>query len=105
MITNNGWKRLAKKQHENAPKSTSEKLQAVSNTNSARNERILHEIISKGLIKSKILVFEGPVFSQYEKQLQESNQVSKIHEICFVIYKVKKMYYKHFLKWLQTISK
>ena len=57
-----------------------EKLQLISNTNMVTKEELLHKFIAKDVIKNKMINVAGQMFIEYEKELDNSNQIIKGYE-------------------------
>ena len=57
-----------------------EKLQLISNTNMVTKEELLHKFIAKDVIKNKMINVAGQMFTEYEKELDNSNQIIKGYE-------------------------
>ena len=72
-------KELEIKQDENTINDIAEKLELVSNTNMVTKEELLHKFIAKDVIKKMINV-AGQMFIEYEKELDNSNQIIKGYE-------------------------
>ena len=64
------------KQDENTINDIAEKLELTSNTNMITKEELLHKFIAKDVIKKMINV-AGQMFIEYEKELDNSNQIIK----------------------------
>ena len=54
-----------------------EKLRLVSNTNMVTKEKLLHKFVAKDVIKNKMINVAGQMFIEYEKELDNSNQIIK----------------------------
>ena len=57
-----------------------EKLELVSNTNMVTKEELLQKFIAKDVIKNKMINVAGQMFIEYEKELDNSNQIIKGYE-------------------------
>ena len=57
-----------------------EKLKLVSNTNMVTKEELLHKFIAKDVIKNKMINVAGQMFIEYEKEIDNSNQIIKGYE-------------------------
>ena len=68
------------KQDEDTVLDVAEKLKLVSNTNMATKEELFHKFITKDVIKNKMITVAGEMFIQYEKELDNSNQIIKGYE-------------------------
>ena len=68
------------KQDENTIKDIAEKLELVSNTNMVTKEELLQKFVAKDVIKNKMITVAGQMFIEYEKQLDNSNQIIKGYE-------------------------
>ena len=68
------------KQDEDTVYDVAEKLKLVSNTNMATKEELLHKFIAKDVIKNKMINVAGQMFIEYEKELDNSNQIIKGYE-------------------------
>ena len=68
------------KQDENTKNDIAEKLELVSNTNMVTKQELLHKFIAKEVIKNKMINVAGQMFIDYEKELDNSNQIIKGYE-------------------------
>ena len=68
------------KQDENTINDIAEKLELISNTNMVTKEELLEKFITKDVIKNKMINVAGQTFIEYEKQLENSNQIFKAYE-------------------------
>ena len=68
------------KQDENTINDIAEKLQLVSNTNMVTKEELLQKFIAKDVNKNKMINVAGQMFIEYEKELDNSNQIIKGYE-------------------------
>ena len=68
------------KQDENTINDIAEKLELISNTNMVTKEELLEKFIAKDVIKNKMINVAGQTFIEYEKQLENSNQIFKAYE-------------------------
>ena len=68
------------KQDENTINDTAEKLELVSNTNMVTKEELLQKLVAKDVIKIKMITIAGQMFIEYEKELDNSNQIIKEYE-------------------------
>ena len=68
------------KQDEDTVIDVAEKLKLVSNTNMATKEELLHKFVAKDIIKNKMINAAGQIFIEYEKELDNSNQIIKGYE-------------------------
>ena len=57
-----------------------EKLKLVSNFNMVTKEELLHKFIAKDVKKNKMINVPGQMFIEYEKELDNSNQIIKGYE-------------------------
>ena len=57
-----------------------EKLELISNTNMATKEELLQKFIAKDVIKNKMINVAGQMFIEYEKEIDNSNQIIKGYE-------------------------
>ena len=57
-----------------------EKLELVSNTNIVTKEELFHKFVAKDVIKNKMINVAGQMFIEYEKELDNSNQIIKGYE-------------------------
>ena len=57
-----------------------EKLELVSNTNMVTKEELLQKFIAKDVITNKLITVAGQMFIEYEKELDNSNQIIKGYE-------------------------
>ena len=67
------------KKDESTVYNIAEKLKLVSNTNMVTKE-LLHKFIAKDVIKNKMIDVAGQMFVEYEKELDNSNQIIKGYE-------------------------
>ena len=67
-------------QDEDTAIDVAEKLKLVSNTNMVTKEELLHKFIAKDVIKNKMINVAGQMFIEYEKELDNSNQIIKGYE-------------------------
>ena len=68
------------KKDESTVYNIAEKLKLVSNTNMVTKEELLHKFIAKDVIKNKMIDVAGQMFVEYEKDLDNSNQIIKGYE-------------------------
>ena len=68
------------RQDEDTVLDVAEKLKLVSNTNMVAKEELLHKFIVKDVIKKKMINVAGQMFIEYEKELDNSNQIIKCYE-------------------------
>ena len=68
------------KQDENTINDIAEKLELVSNTNMITKEELLQKFVAKDVIKNKMINVAGQMFIEYEKELDNSNQIIKGYE-------------------------
>ena len=73
-------KEQAIRQDEDSVIDIAEKLKFVSNTNMATKEELLHKFIAKGVIKNKMINVAVQMFIEYEKEIDNSNQIIKGYE-------------------------
>ena len=57
-----------------------EKVLVASNTIMVTKKELLQQLIDKELAKSKMLKIAGEVFNEYEKEIDETNQIIKSFE-------------------------
>ena len=57
-----------------------EKLELISNTNMVTKEELLQKFVAKDVIKNKMINVAGQMFIEYEKELDNSNQIIKGYE-------------------------
>ena len=57
-----------------------EKLELMSNTNMVTKEELLQKFVAKDVIKNKLINVAGQMFIEYEKELDNSNQIIKGYE-------------------------
>ena len=65
------------KQDENTINDIAEKLELISNTNMVTKEELLQKFIAKDVIKNKMINVAGQMFIEYEKELDNSNNIIK----------------------------
>ena len=65
------------KQDENTINDIAQKLELISNTNMVTKEELFQKFISKDVIKNKMINVAGQMFIEYEKELDNSNQIIK----------------------------
>ena len=68
------------KQDENTINDVAEKLELISNTNMVTKEDLLQKFVAKDAIKNKMINVAGQMFIEYEKELDNSNQIIKGYE-------------------------
>ena len=68
------------KQDENTINDIAQKLELVSNTNMVTKEELLHKFVAKDVIKNKMRTVAGQMFIEYEKEIENSNQIIKGYE-------------------------
>ena len=68
------------KQDENTINDIAEKLELISNTNMVTKEELLQKFVAKDVIKNKMINIAGQMFIEYEKELDNSNQIIKGYE-------------------------
>ena len=68
------------KQDENTINEVAEKLDLISNTNMVTKEELLQKFVAKDVIKNKMINVAGQMFIEYEKELDNSNQIIKGYE-------------------------
>ena len=57
-----------------------EKLELISKTNMVTKEELLQKFVAKDVIKNKMINVAGQMFIEYEKELDNSNQIIKGYE-------------------------
>ena len=68
------------KQDKSTINDIAEKLELVSNTNMVTKEELLQKFVAKDVIKNKMINVAGQMFIEYEKELDNSNQIIKEYE-------------------------
>ena len=68
------------KQDEKTINDIAEKLELISNTNVVTKEELLQKFVAKDVIKNKMITVAGQMFIEYEKELDNSNQIIKGYE-------------------------
>ena len=68
------------KQDEKTINDIEEKLEIVSNTNMVTKEELLQKFVAKDVVKNKMINVAGQMFIEYEKELDNSNQIIKAYE-------------------------
>ena len=68
------------KQDENTIYDLAQKLELVSNTNMVTKEELLQKFVAKDVIKNKMITVAVQMFIEYEKELDNSNQIIKGYE-------------------------
>ena len=68
------------KQDEDTVIDVAERLKLVSNINMATKEELLHKFVAKDVIEIKMINAAGQMFIEYEKELDNSNQIIKGYE-------------------------
>ena len=68
------------KRDENTINDIAEKLDLVSKTNMVTKEELLQKFIAKDVIKNKMINVAGQMFIEYEKEIDNSNQIIKGYE-------------------------
>ena len=71
---------LETKQDENTINDIAEKLELLSNTNMVTKEELLQKFVAKDVIKNKMINIAGQIFIEYEKQIDNCNQIIKGYE-------------------------
>ena len=72
---------LVIKQDETTIKDIAEKLELISNTNMVTKEQLLQKFVAKDVIKNKTINVAGQMFIEYEKELDNSNQIIKLRRL------------------------
>ena len=57
-----------------------ENFELISNTNMATKEELLQKFVAKDVIKNKMIIVAGQMFIEYEKEIDNSNQIIKGYE-------------------------
>ena len=78
------------KQDENTINDIAEKLELVSNINMVTKEELLHKFVAEDVLKNKMITVAGQMFIEYEKELDNSNQIIKGYEDYIGDNKIKK---------------
>ena len=68
------------KQDENTINDIAEKLELKSNTNMVTKEELLQKLVTKDVIKNKMINVAGQMFIEYEKEIDNSNKIIKGYE-------------------------
>ena len=68
------------RQDEDTVIDVAEKLKLVSNTNMVTKEEPLQKFIAKDVIKNKMINVAGQMFIEYEKEIDNSNQIIEGYE-------------------------
>ena len=68
------------KRDENMINDIAEKLELISNTNMITKEELLQKFVAKDVIKNKMITDAGQMFIEYEKEIDNSNQIIKGYE-------------------------
>ena len=68
------------KQDENTINYNAEELELVSNANVVTKEETLQQIVATDVIENKMITVAGQMFNEYEKQIDNSNQLIKSYE-------------------------
>ena len=68
------------KQDENTIDDIAEKLGLISNTNMVTKEELLQKFVAKDVMKNKMINVAGQMFIEYEKEIDNSNQIIKGYE-------------------------
>ena len=71
---------LETKRDENTINDIAEKLELVSNTNIVTKDELLQKFVAKDVIKNKMITVAGQMFIEYEKEIDNSNQIIKGYE-------------------------
>ena len=64
-------------------------MELESNTKVVTKEKLSQKLIVKDVVKTKMTMVAGQMFIQYERELDESNQIIKSHENFFGDDKIK----------------
>ena len=78
------------KRDESTINDIAENLEIISNTNMVPKEEILQKFVAKDVIKNKMINVAGQTFIEYEKELDNSNQIFKGYEDYIGDNKIKK---------------
>ena len=73
-------KEIEIKRDENTIIDIAAKLELISNTNMVTKEELLQKFVAKDVIKNKMITVAGQMFIEYEKELDNSNQIIKGYE-------------------------
>ena len=68
------------KQDQNTINDIAQKLELISNTNMVTKEELLQKFVAKDVIKNKMITVAGQMFIEYEKEIDNSNQIIKGYE-------------------------
>ena len=68
------------KQDESTINDIAEKLELISNTNMVTKEELLQKFVAKDVIKNKMINVAGQMFVEYEREIDNSNQIIKGYE-------------------------
>ena len=68
---------LETKQDENTINDIAEKLELVSNTNMVTKGELLQKFVAKDVIKDKMIIVAGQMFTEYEKEKDNSKKIIK----------------------------
>ena len=68
------------RQDEDTVIDVAENLKLVSITNMVTKEELLHNFIAKDIIKNKMITVAGQMFIEFEKEIDNSNQIFKGYE-------------------------
>ena len=68
------------KQDENTINDIAEEIELISNTNMVTKEELLQKFVAKDVIKNKMITVAGQMVIEYEKKLDNSNQIIKGYE-------------------------
>ena len=68
------------KRDQNTINDIAQKLELISNTNMVTKEELLQKFVAKDVIKNKMITLAGQMFIEYEKEIDNSNQIIKAYE-------------------------
>ena len=71
---------LRTKRDEKTINDIAEKLELKSGTNMVTKEELLHKLVAIDVIKNKMITVAGQMFIEFERDLDNSNQIFKIIE-------------------------
>ena len=68
------------KRDEKTINDNAEKLELAANTNMVTKVELLQKFVAKDVIKNKTITVAGQMFIEYEKEIDNSNQIIKGHD-------------------------
>ena len=73
-------RQLEIKQDENTINDIAEKLELATKTNMVTKEELLQKFVAKDVLKNKMITVAGQMFIEYEKEIDDSDEIFKGYE-------------------------